>query len=350
MEKKYAFVLSGILLLFTISSCKKIEGLQPDILAPLVKTSAKVEDIGQIRDKHFIQSFPAASIGSFPVGVSIPTVAPIEIDHIGPYPYSLSDTITFVDIDTMNFRFTFLNNYPIIVQAGTQIVFRSSSDVNSSSNIIFAHTIARDISPSTSYAIDTIITNKYLPSVFYMSLDSFKSPGGNNVIFSSEPSQVDFEIRLLSTFEVGVKTNITVGTLDTADIQSFGSNDSYNDSTATGVISIYMSNSLPINLHFGLDFYDDNYNYLTSIYQGDMALAGGTTDAQGTPTSVNPEHRFDDTLSIDRIHQIRSATHVVYRVNGDTYGYSGSEVVVGKNCALNIQIVGDLNINISKLF
>ena len=97
-------------------------------------------------------------------------------------------------------------------------------------------------------------------------------------------------------------------------------------------------------------FYDDNYNYLTSLYQGDMVAAGGTTDAQGNPTNVAVEQRYDDTLSVARIAQIRSATHVVYRVVGDTNGYSGTEVVAGKSCGLDIQIVGDLQINISKLF
>ncbi len=350
MPKKFVFILSGISLLLTVASCKKIDSLQPDILAPLIKSTAKVEDIGQIRDKHFTQEFPAASIGSYPVGVLLASVAPIEIDHVGPYPYTLSDTVTFVDIDTMNFSLTFSNSYPISVQAGTQVVFRSSSDVNSTANIIFAHIISHDIAPNTSYTIDTIITNKYLPATIYMSLDTFRSQGGNNVTFSSQPSVLDFEIRLLSTFTVGVKTNITLGVQDTTDVQFSGDQNNYNDSTVTGIVSIYISNSLPINLHFGLDFYDDNYNYLTSLYQSDMVAVGGTTDVQGNPTSVAVEQRFDDTLSIVRINQIRSATHAVYRVTGDTNGYSGTEVVVGKNCALNIQIVGDLQINISKLF
>lgn len=348
LNRKHTVVFFAVLLLTGLIACEKLDGLQPDILAPLVKGKVKVEDVAQIRNREFTQAIPPIDLG-YAENVPVDVPFTFELDHVGAYPYSFSDTISFIDVDTMDFRFIFRNSYPINVKAGTSLAFRTSADVNSDANIIFKCVITEDIPQGGSYVLDTLITDKTLPNIIYFSLDHFKSDGGDGVVFSSNPSEITFEIRLLSTYKVGVKTNRNVGISDTMEIEPLGDEGSNYDDAATGDLSIYVTNTLPMNLHFALDFYDENQVYQTSLYEGDMYMPGGTTDAEGVPVGTALEYRFDDTLNVDRIQKIRRAKYVAYRFFGDTNGYPGTEVVVNRDCALKLQIVGDLKINISKL-
>lgn len=338
--------------LLALVSCEKdmsLDKWKPDILAPLAKGTIKVEDVAQIRNKKWTQTVPPADIG-YVSGLPVDVPA-LDIDYVGPYQYTISDIIDFIQVDTMDFRITFTNNYPIIIQAGTQIVFRNSASTSSEANVLFRHFVSHDVLPTQTYSVDTLLTNKLLNADLYLYIEHFKSNGGNGVTFSSQPMEITYEIRLLNTYTVGVKTNKELSVIDTADIEPWDDQETYNDSTATGKLSIYLSNSLPINLHYKMYFYDDNFGQpLDSIYTGDMYAAGGQTDANGEQVGTVVENRFDDTLTIDRIRRIRTASHIVYSLVGDTYGYSGSTVVAGRNCKLSLQVVGDLKINISKLF
>lgn len=351
-KKTPIILLFSTLVLF--GACKKelsFDKWKPDLLAPLVKSTLQVKDVAQLDNRSWTQTVPSADIGYMPfVEVDVPE---LDIPLVGPYPYTLSDVVTFIDVDTADFRISFMNRYPITIATGTQIVFRTSASASSESNVILRHTVSRDIVPDSEYVIDTLLTNKTIRSDIYLSIEHFKSPGGQFITFSSQPTEISFEIRFLSVYTVGLKTNNMMEIADSADLESWDSQDDYDDSTAMGKLSLYFTNSLPINVHFQLYFFDEGYSMLLdSIYtgSGSMYAPGGQTDAQGEPIGTPQENRYDITLTESRLSRIRSARHIVYRLAGDTYGYSGSEVVVGGNCDLKLQAVGDLKIAISKLF
>lgn len=339
------------LLVLSASSCNKdfnIDSWEPKMLMPLAKGKARIQDVTDLRNKKWVQQIPAFDIGYTEfVAVNVP---PLNIPFVGPYPYEISEYINYVFVDSLDFSIELKNYFPIAIQAGTRIVFRSTADTTSSDNIILQYELPYDVAPNQEFTVNSIVTNKFVNNNIYLYLEDFKSPGGNNVIFSGQPSEIRYELRFLSVVKVGIKTNKEVSVVDSTEISAISESDDYNDSTATGKLSLFVTNTVPTNFDFQMYFYDESRTvFLDSIIYGSSLIPSGTTDTEGLPTSKQ-EKKFEIPLTADRIARLKQARFCVYRLKGDTYGKPGTNVTAGSQCSLEIQITGDLSIRVAQLF
>lgn len=203
---------------------------------------------------------------------------------------------------------------------------------------------------NSNYSVNLIATNKFVNSTIYLYLENFKSPGGNGLIFTGQPTIISYELRFISLFKTGIKTNKDISIADSTAIDVSSSQEDYNDSTATGKLTVFLTNSIPINVNFQMYFYDESRTvFIDSLYYGNLFVPAGNTDTDGAPLS-SEERKFEIPLSAERLSKLRQSKFAYYRIYCDTYGKPGSNVTAGSQCSLTIQITGDLKIKVAKLF
>jgi hypothetical protein len=349
--------LLAAVLILTLSSCKKdfnLDKWAPEMLGPIATGTATIEDVADLKDKIFTQKIYPPDIGV--TGISIPvSVSSISLGFVGPYPYQVSEYFKYVYVDSAIFKITFDNTFPVVVEKGTRIDFRSSADTSSPANIIFSHTLDREIAPNSSYSFTTVVVNTNVQSIMYLYLQNFKArnPGGTNIVFDPNPSTLTFEIKFLSVFKIAVYTNKEYEVRDTVAIDygdSFTPNE-YNDSAVVGKLTLYLTNKIPINFDFQMYFWNESFDEpIDSFYYGRMNIAAATTNFFGDPVNFK-EDSFPVPITAARSRVLKKAKYVSYRLSGNTRNLGPDELVfAGKDCVIEAQFVGDLKIRVSNFF
>lgn len=336
----------------SLASCKKefnMNKWEPDMLVPLIKGTATIKDVADLRDKIFVQNIPAIDIGFDPfVPVNVPELG---ISFVGPYPYTLSEYFRFVEVDSAVFEIELYNFFPIPISKGTKVIFRSSADTSTNANIIYSHELSQDIPAYGSYPkITDTVVNRIVTSEIFLYLENFKTAGATNVVFDTQPTQLKFEIKFLSVFRVALNTDKVYGISDTTEMELGEDVADYDDSTATGKLNVFLTSSMPINFNFQMYFYDASQSVLIdSLYYGEIYAPGCNTNQLGVPVD-SVERKFEIPITSERVRRLKEAKYMAYRLTGNTYGYPPDVVYAGETCGFKIQITGDIKLKIAALF
>lgn len=338
-----------VLLSLFLASCDKkinLDKWEPDVLAPLLKGTATFKEVTDLRDKNFTQKVPAIDIGYTPfTTVSVP---PIKINFVGPYPYTISEYFSFVKVDSALFEIELFNMFPVPISQGTRVVFRSSPDTSTNANIFYSYTLTQDIPAYGAYPkFEDVVTNKTITTDIYLYLENFHSPGGNNVVFDSQPTLVKFKLKFLSVFTVAINAGKEYSIGDTTAMEITDEIGSYDNNTATGMLHFFMNSSMPINFDFQMYFYDETKSImLDSLYYGRLHTEGNHTTQLGVPLD-SVQRKFDIPLTADRIRRLKEAKFMAYRITGSTFGYPPGLVYLGPDCRLRLQLTGDIKLKVS---
>jgi len=334
-----------------LASCNKdinLDKWDPQMLMPIVKASATVENVADLRDRSFVQQIPALDIG-YTTGVQV-NVPPTQRAFVGPYAYTLSDYFNSVQVDSAVFSVELTNSFPISISSGTRIVFRSSPETASRSNIVYEYVLAQDVPAGGTYSKFTdILINRTITSRIFLFLEDFKSPGGEDVIFGSQPSEVRFEIKFLSVFKAGINTGREYTICDTTGMELAGAVTNFSDSTADGTLKLFINSSMPVNFTYQIYFFDETKTELIdSLYHGDMVSPGCKADLSGVPYG-SVEKKFEISISAERMRNLKRAKYMAYKFRGDTHGYTTPVVYIKGDCFLQMQLTGDIKLKVGAL-
>jgi hypothetical protein len=346
MIKKYSSWLCLFLLLSACSkyntNLKELPTWQSDWLIPMVKGQVSFENIKKFSDSKTTFNIPSLDIG-YASGVNI-NVPPINLPQVGPYAQPLSDWIHSVNFDTLQISLQFQNAFPIPIGAGTQFSFRRSSQVNDPNNIIYTHTLPYDIAPNETYAFDIRVINNYLSDTVFLYLEQFNSPGGNNVIFSNNPSKVNLTVKIIDINRVELNAGKFETETDTVDID-FSNEDLGNDTASYGKLNFFIDNALPIHFYIQVYFLNPVTAQITdSLLAPPFVSNGCTTNASGDPTSVTTNNT-SISLSTVRINKIKESTRAIISYKINTLNYPPPYVIMSDKCYLKMQITGDLHLS-----
>ncbi len=346
--------------IFLLSGCKKEfnpDSWSPDILAPIIKSRASAKEVCDLKNKKFTQNIYVGDLG-FDANTPLDLPALNFSSPVGPFVVELSDFFSFVEVDSAYLDISLVNSFPIAISAGTEVVFRTSASVADESNVIFRHAIQSDIAPAETYLFSSVLKTKKVTSDVYLFLEKFKSPGGNNITFTSNPAELSFEFKFLKVFAVALRTNREHTQVDTTEVAFFDDISDYDDNTAVGTLRVFLTNAMPINFGFQMYFLDETkQTVIDSIYyhdgfseHRDIYSPGGITMAPTGEPIDSTTVKFEFPITASRIRKLKQAKFLVFRLSGDTNGYTGEEVYVGGNSNLQVLITGDLKIRIASLF
>ncbi len=340
-----------ILLLFYSCKLNTKQEITPNwntyILGPLVKASLTLENFSNLENIHATQTIRLSDIESakpgdgFPGNLSGTTVIPAVSDiPLGPYSLDLTSAFTQAIFDSGQFYFVITNGFPVDVKEGTIIKF-------SQNGVLFtADTLKSNIAANGGvYQLPPIslIGKTMYPQ---MSLNvSFSSDGSNNkpVTFNSN-DYITIEVFLsdVKAKSISVKPGNSFQISDTTNFQLSG--DVIKANTVSGNFITHFGNGLPLEFDAQAYFLDENKNLIDSLFTS-PTLIGPANIANCQTSSV---HQTLDTVPYNTKKQTT--------LNNTRYTWLNFTIKSLGNCAeltitdtdtLEVQIVGDLKLNIT---
>lgn len=344
--KKICLAIAACMML--LAACSKyntnideLPSWNSDWLLPLVKGKVSFETIKELNDSKISFDVPSLDIG-YTSGVSL-NVPPLSISNVGPYKQPLSEWIHLVNFDSLQIRLTFTNSFPVAISAGTKFSFRRTADPNDPANLIYQHTLPNDIAPNQVYSFDVKVVNNFLTDTIFQFLEQFASPGGNNVTFSTTPSKIGVEVKIIDIKRVELFANKSLVEKDTVDID-FENEDTGTDTASYGKVNFFVDNAIPINFSIQIYFLDPVTSQIKdSLLDNPFNAAGCNTNAIGDPVNVNAG-KTTISISTNRINEIKKSKRAILSYKINTLGYPPPYVIMSENTYLKLQVTGDLHL------
>lgn len=353
MPKKPIPLITILVALLLFAACHKslnLDNWTPKVLGPLVNGYATIEEVSDLRDKIFHREISPGDLHfeNYDFNNYTGNVPAMFINHVGPFPYQLSDYFHSVFVDSADFVITIHNTFPIAISRGTYVVFRTQPDTLNDNNIVLKYKLPQDIAANGIETFETLVRNTYVSDTVYLYLDSLQTPATTNVTFSGDPTELTFQIKFLNVFNIALNVEKTNTVLDTTSVSITDNVPNTSNDAATGIVRVFLSNGMPIKFNFQMYFYDENMNFIDSLYHGgDMNVNGAHTNLQGALLD-SAQAKYETTLDATRIGSLKSAKKLVYRLTGDTYGYPPPYDWVGDKCFFHVLLTGDLKIKVAK--
>jgi hypothetical protein len=357
MKKTLLYLIIALVLIIGASSCKKAptgnsSGIpwKSSWLIPAIKGSLSLANLKELRDNEYTHEIPALSLG-FPTGVQIPIIPPITINHIGPFAQQISPWLHKANVDSFDLDISLQNLFPIPIGAGTQVVLRNDRDSLNPANIIYTYTIPKDVAPNETFTINLKVINKSFEDTIFMYLDQFTSIGGTNVTFTPTPTLLTLKLKVLIMKSIEIYTNKSFESneiigLDLSSNSNSSSNSNFSDTSATGNVTIYLDNLMPVNVGMQIYFLaSDTITVVDSLLSTPLTITGATTDIGGEPLN-STKSKSSIEVSVKRIENMKACKNIKFKFLFNTLGYPSTYVVANKNAKLLIQIVGDLNLDV----
>lgn len=350
---KRLFASAGICCIVFLFACKKnaTTDLRGDWLFPIAKGSISLNSLAELKNLQYHLDVPALSIGQ-PLGVPVSSPG-LNINHVGPFGVEITNWIHRIDVDSLEFSGKLNNLFPVPIGAGTRVTMRTSRDTTGIANIAGVTTILSNVLPGANFSFDIKVTNKSLGDSVYFFLENFTSPAYSNVTFTANTTTLDITLKVITASFIEIYTNRTFSSVDTAgfdpgDADQTGSSSGgvLSDTSTTGVINVFMDNTMPTNVNTQLYFLDASHTHITdSLFVSSLDISGILTNAAGDPlNTISTINKIPVTRK--KIDNIKQSRYVVSRFLFNTIGYSGLYVAANRTPKLNIQFTGDLNMHI----
>jgi hypothetical protein len=344
------FLLSVLLLALGLTSCKKDAEteLEGDWLFPIAKGALSLNSVESLKNLRYDIDIPAQSIFQ---PTNIPVSSPgLQLKHVGPFPVQINSWLHRLDVDTLSFTGSLNNFFPIPIGAGTKVVMRTSRDTNGTANIAGTAVIASTVAPGGLFSFDIDVLNKQLSDSVYFFLEDFNSPPYSNVTFTTTATRLSIILKVVKASYIEIYTNRTFASIDTVEFDP-GEDDpvtgTFSDTATAGTMKMFADNGLPAQANIQLTFLDLSRTVvLDSLFSpNSFTIAGGRTDAAGNPTYVSSTSA-QIPVSRRKLNNIKKAGYVISRFTFNTIGYPGPYVSANIRPALNLQLTGDLKLNI----
>ncbi len=345
MRLKYTLILAILILSFLACNKTKISELptwNSDWLLPIAKGNVSFETLKALSKTKTSIKIPSLDLG-YQSGVNV-NIPPLSINQMGPYKIPLSDWIHKVHFDSLEIFLSFSNLFPIEISSGTQFSFRKANDTNDPSNIIYQHTVNRDIKPNDYYFFDITTYDNFMMDTVYVFLENFKSPGANNITFLAQPLSIDIEVKIIDIKTVELYSNKKTISSDTVNID-FSNEDTPSDTSNYGKVNLFIDNGLPIQFGIQIYFLEKNTNQIIdSLMSPAFDIDACSTDANGNPVNVVSK-KSSFMVSTQRIDRIKKASRAVLFHNINTYSAPPPYAIINDNSYLKLQITGDLHLS-----
>ncbi len=344
--KNTACGLAIVMMLFTACSkyntnLDELPTWNSDWLLPLVKGQVSFENIKELNDSKIVFDIPALDIGYANIGLA--NVPPLSIANVGPYKQALSSWLHLVNFDSLQIQLTFTNRFPITIAAGTKFSFRRTADPNDPTNLIYQHTLPKDLTPAETYSFDVIVNNNFLGDTLYQFLEQFSSPGGNNVYFAGNKSTLKVDVKIIDINRVELYAGKSLVETDTIDID-FSKEDTGTDTASYGKVNFFVENALPVNFGIQIYFLDPvNLKITDSLLNNPLNILGCNTNATGDPTG-SIDAKTSISINTARIEEIKKSRKAIISYKLNTLGYPPPYVVLSDKTYLKLQITGDLHL------
>jgi len=340
----FLFLFIGILML---ASCSKDNSTtwKSDWILPLAKTKVSFESLKVFSEVKTTISIPSIDIG-YASGVSV-NVPAFTQKSSGPYKIPLSSWIKSVNFDSLEIIFRFNNLFPIVTGAGTKFSFRKTSNMSDPNNIIYQYHATQDIAAYETIEFDIKVANNNINDTVYLFLESFNSPGSNNVTFSSTPSTIDLELKILDIDYVDLYSNKSIDEIDTVALD-FADEESPIDTSNYGKVMFYVDNGMPINFAIQLYFLDNiNSAIIDSLLAPTLDVVACSTDAAGAPINVITK-KSEVSISAARIDKIKRCKKGILLFKLNTMSNTSPVSRINDLSFLKMQIAGDLHLSINQ--
>ncbi|MBP7184799.1 MAG: hypothetical protein KBA06_04775 [Saprospiraceae bacterium] len=341
----FLFLLFGI----TISCNKNLLVEEDDVwesewLAPLIKTRFTMDQLRELNDTKYEFNIPSIDLG-FAENILV-DVPELNISHLGPYQAPVSDWVKEIQIDTLALDLEMTNIFPISIGAGTKFVLRNSTDTLNPASIIAQIVIQQDIPPGGLFKTEIKSVQSTIGSNLYFYLDAFRSQGGNQVSFNSSPCKININLKVIDLKRIDLYTNQQVVSTDTFKVELGDTLSSVNDTLATGLLDVMITNGLPVSSNMQLYFLNANKStVIDSLFNVPLLVEPGTTSSLGeTITETNASSSIS--LNGTKIQHIRQSTYAVIQYELKTPS-SGFFVSANDHAFLQMKLIGDLKLHLN---
>lgn len=354
MLMNYRLLLPALFITLALGSCKKDSEtqLEGDWLFPIAKGELSLNSMQSLKNLKYNIQVPAQSLN---VPTNVPVSSPgLQLKYVGPFGVQITDWLHRLDVDTLAFTGSLNNFFPIPIGAGTKVVMRTSRDTSSNSNVAGTAVIPNTVPPGGLFSFDISVLNKSLSDSVFFFLEDFNSPPYSNVTFTTTATQLNITLKVLTASFVQIYTNRSFTSTDTTefdgssiDRQTNSNNAVLHDTAARGVINVFADNGLPAHTRIQLYFLDaSKTRVLDSLFTPTaFQIEGGRTDAAGNPQYVASTSAKVPINQL-KVNHMKQAAYVVSQFNFNTIGYPSPYVAANKAPRLQVQLTGDLKLNI----
>ncbi len=348
--KLKAFLLLGIASLL-FNHCDVPDGApswNPDYYGPIARSKVNVEELSKLSDEKFTQDVEATEVRSDLEGdKNIPgfRLENTRVKEPDPYEFEITDVFERVRTDSLIFKISFTNDYPINIKKGTVLTFENKSD----GNVVYQHEITEDVDPGESYSVKERLFDKDIESNINYYLDNFGTDGTEGETRNFEEGldiSFNFELIFLEIEELVLKTPQEYSLNDTAEFD-FAQADTA--TSARGNLFVYFDNQFPLKFNVQLYLHDRNNFLIDSLFENPIELGGTPVNANGRV--IGSQITAVDTVNLNeaKINKFRKAKFIdaklfVRTVNKDRNGQDldNIKLKVEDQSFLNLQIAADV--------
>lgn len=300
-----------------------------EILGPLIKTRVTGEEILQIQD---LSAFSYSKVYDFGLGAGQENIVVPE----GSLPSlskdeNLNTSFTKLELDSGVMVFTISNSMDIDIRQGTVFTVYQHGEV------LLSYTLPQDLAAHSGFltSAELSLAGKTLyPDVTIKITNAATHGSGGQPI----PVNADKKLVVNVTVKNTNIKSITLkpGSYEMADTAAFNLNGrAVNTSAVSGNIITYAKNRFPFNIAMQFYFMDDLYVRQDSMFSASRLI----------PVATSPEEevKLTETYDINRSGHVNSAKYV----NSSVRFFSNTEFTITKDNFLDLQIVGDLKLNVN---
>lgn len=320
----------------------------PNYYGPMVQSRVNVEELSKLSDEKFTQDVEATEVDSRLEGdkqVDEFRLNNRRVKEPDPYEFEITDVFERVRTDSLIFKISFTNDYPINIKKGTVLTFENKDD----GNVVYQHEITENVEPGESYSVEERLFDKNIESNINYYLDNFGTDGTEGETRNFEEGldiTFKFELVFLEIRELVLNTPQEYSLRDTS---AFNFAQADTATSARGDLFVYFDNQFPVKFNVQLYLLDENKRLVDSLFENPVDLEGTPVNANGRV--IGAQITDVDTLKVteEKINQYRSASFVdgkfsVKTVNKDRNGreLDNIKLKVEDKSFLNLQIAGDV--------
>lgn len=265
---------------FILPKCDLPEGgpgWEPNYYGPIAKSEVFIEDVSKLEDLIFEQDVPVQDINSQFQG-EYDSVPAFSLNRkVGPYEFEISEIFRKIAADSLVFRISYKNVFPIDLAEGTVLSFRNKSDT---SQEIFRHRIEEDIEPGEEFSIERIVTDKVVDNNINFYLENFTSNGSDDPVDFGQGLEATFvfELIFLKIAELEIETGQEYVLQDTTD---FNYEERSGEGSAEGELYVFFENKFPLEFSAQLYLLDENRRLQDSLFESRINLGSPALVKEG---------------------------------------------------------------------
>lgn len=335
--------------LLSMASCKKFvpefseaDDLESEWLFPAVYTTVDFQTLKEVENQTFVIQVPSIDIG---YASNIPfEVPPITLAQVGPYVVPISNFFERIQFNLLSVNVSLQNKFPLTIEAGTRVAFRNSAGTADDSNLIYRYALQSDVPPDGAISIETEVLSNFISDTLYVWLENFQSPGGSNLSFSSLPSTIQVQFKVIDLDYVEMTEQSTFNTEQALAINVDAEVDT-TSANAVGTAYVYLDNAMPLDQTVQVYFLNAADQVIDSLFTSPATALAAAVDPQGNPLEVRSS-RAEAPISYERWQRITDSNRAVIRYGLATGIGTDGVVRAASTTYLNAQLVFNVRLSV----